>query len=128
MNISRLKDSGKLQVTGTKGNLGPTPNQIRTIKMFVYNYNVKVSTSNLKTRAQASQTITNLYNAVMNGLVKERTYRPTNSHVTVIDDCYKLVQRPTLDDCVDKVFANMVSEELVKDALRMQKEMELERY
>ena len=115
MNISSLKGTRKLDFTGGKGKLDPTPGQINAIRMFVYNYNVKVKESNLENRKMASQTITKLYNAVTNGEVKKRTERPTNSHVTIVGGYYRLVQRLT-------------SEEVMKDALRMQIEMELERY
>ena len=91
-NISSLATSGKLQITGNRGDLAPTENQIKAIKFLVYNYKVTVSTKSLKNRRDTSQLITKIHDAISEGKIEERKSRPTNCKVTNVDGVYKLVQ------------------------------------
>lgn len=117
-----LKDFNGVKIQGTRGNLVPTSNQMKTIRLFVYNYKITIKdTREMRTRAGVSKKISEIYNAIKEGKIQERKSRPTNCKVKLIGDTWKLVQdRPTLDDEVyqNNGFARFIEQENEREQAR----------
>lgn len=117
-----LKDFNGVKIQGARANLVPTSNQMKTIRLFVYNYKITIKdTREMRTRAGVSKKISEIYNAIKEGKIQERKSRPTNCKVKLIGDTWKLVQdRPTLDDEVyqNNGFARFIEQENEREQAR----------
>ena len=108
--------------------LAPTQKQLNTIRYMIYNYKITIrDDKDMYTRQGVSRKITEISKAIKSGKVKERTSRPTNCKVKVVDSVWKLVeQRKDLNDPEFSAngFAKFVEQENERQARKVIKHME----
>lgn len=111
-----------------KGSLEPTEKQLKTIRLFVYNYKITIKDDiDMHTRQGVSEKIAEISTAIKSGKVKERTDRPTNCKVRIHNGIWKLIeQKKDLNDFeyVVNGFDQFVQDELEKDNKRFIKQHE----
>lgn len=95
------KTSG-LKVNGRYANLGATDKQVKTLKMFVYNYKVTINTDCLKSRATASEMITKINQAIKEGKLKQRNPK-RGEFVESVNGVYTLVKKTYINSSNDYI-------------------------
>lgn len=100
-----IKDFSKtsgLKINGKYANLGATDKQIKTLKMFVYNYKVTINTDCLKSRATASEMITRINQAIKEGKLEQRNPK-RGEFVENINGVYTLVKKTYINSSDDYI-------------------------
>ena len=114
-NLKDFTNKSYLKVDGVYSTLGATKKQQRTLKMFVYNYKINISTDCLANRQKASQKITEIYKAIKEGTIKPRQDRMPNTRVTIHENKLTLV----IDKRITNQYINGFDEFNQKDNMRM---------